>query len=184
VGGFSYCYSSLDVCRICHQQHKDLPDISGIPKADPGTIAEYDAAVDNLVPGECGEYGLNLACIFNDLQSFHGKSYIPIDAIHDFCEKVALPPRQVNRRVFLAGFPHGDPESVEFTRHGDPPLGRHYLRPTYVPICRWGYRGHISRKIIRKPRICYERWSTSAQSMSYAQSIAHIGFAAKKANLH
>ena len=54
---------------------------------------------------------------------------------------------------------------------------------TYVPISRWGYRGHILRKIIRKPRIRYERWSTSAQSISRAQSIAHIGFAAKKANL-
>ncbi len=35
VGGFSQCYSSFDVCRICHQQHQDLPEISGIPKAAP-----------------------------------------------------------------------------------------------------------------------------------------------------
>ena len=31
-----------------------------------------------------------------------------------------LPP--ANRQVFLAGFPRGDPESAEFTRHGDPPF--------------------------------------------------------------
>jgi hypothetical protein len=67
-----------------------LPDISGIPKADPRTIAEYDAAIDNLVPGECGEYGLDSACIFNDLQSFHGMRHIPTDVMHDFCEKVAF----------------------------------------------------------------------------------------------
>jgi hypothetical protein len=67
-----------------------LPDICGIPKVDPSTIAEYDAAVDNLVPGECGEYGLDLACIFNDLQSFHGMSYIMTNVMHDFCEIVAI----------------------------------------------------------------------------------------------
>jgi hypothetical protein len=89
VGGFSQCYSSHDVCRICHQQHKDLPDISGIPKADAWTTAEYDAAIDNLVPGERGQYGLNSACIFNDLQSFHCIGQIPTDVMHDFCEKVA-----------------------------------------------------------------------------------------------
>jgi len=89
VGGFSKCYSSFDVCRICHQQHKDLPEISGIPKASPWTIAEYDAAVDNLVPGERGEFGLNSGCIFNDLQSFHCIGQIPTDVMHDFCEKVA-----------------------------------------------------------------------------------------------
>jgi hypothetical protein len=49
--------------------------------------------------------------------------------------------------------------------------------PTYVPISSWGFEQHILRKIIRKPQICYERWSTSAQSK------AHIGFAAKKAAL-
>jgi hypothetical protein len=32
IGGFSQCFSSNDVCRICHKQHKDLQDISGIPK--------------------------------------------------------------------------------------------------------------------------------------------------------
>jgi hypothetical protein len=67
-----------------------LPDICGIPKADPSTIPEYDAAVDNLVPGECGEYGLDLACIFDDLQSFHGMSYILTNVMHDFCEIVAI----------------------------------------------------------------------------------------------
>ncbi len=55
--------------------------------------------------------------------------------------------------------------------------------PTYVPISSWGFGQHILRKIIKKPQICYERWSTSAQSIALAQSIARIGFAAKKANL-
>ncbi len=35
---------------------------------------------------------------------------------------VPLPPRQVNRRVFLAGFPRGEPRFAEFTRHGDLPF--------------------------------------------------------------
>ncbi len=35
---------------------------------------------------------------------------------------VPPPPCQVNWRVFLAGFPRGDPESAEFTRHSEPPL--------------------------------------------------------------
>jgi hypothetical protein len=39
---------------------------SGILKASPWTIAEYDAAVDNLVPGEPDEFVLNSGCIFND----------------------------------------------------------------------------------------------------------------------
>jgi hypothetical protein len=90
VGGFSQCYSSFDVCRICHEQHKDLLENSGIPKASPWTIAEYDAAVDNLFPGECCEFGLNSGCIFNDLQSFHCTGQIPTDVMHDFCEKVAF----------------------------------------------------------------------------------------------
>jgi len=62
---------------------------SGIPKPSPWTIAEYDAAVDNLVPGERGEFGLNSGCIFNDLQSFHCIGQIPTVVMHDFCEKVA-----------------------------------------------------------------------------------------------
>jgi hypothetical protein len=33
---------------------------------------------------------------------------------------VPLPPRQVKWRVFLTGFPRGDPESAEFTCRCDP----------------------------------------------------------------
>jgi hypothetical protein len=89
VGGFSQCYSSFDVCRICHQQHQDLPEISGIPKAAPWTREEYDAAVENLKPGVRGEFGLNSGCMFNELQSFHCIGQMPTDVMHDFCEKVA-----------------------------------------------------------------------------------------------
>ncbi len=38
------------------------------------------------------------------------------------CIASPLPHRLVNRRVFLAGFPCGGPESAKFIRHGDPPL--------------------------------------------------------------
>ncbi len=47
----------------------------------------------------------------------------------------------------------------------------------YIPISRWCYGEHFFRKIISKTRLSSERWSTSAQS------IAHFGFAAKKAHL-
>ncbi len=89
VGGFSQCYSSNDVCRICHQQHKDLQQISGCPKVARWTREEYDAAVENLQPGQRGEFGLNSGCTLNQLQSFHCIGQIPTDVMHDFCEKVA-----------------------------------------------------------------------------------------------
>jgi hypothetical protein len=89
VGGFSQCYSSSDVCRICHQQYKDLQQISGIPKMAQWTREEYDAAVEKMQPGERGEFGLNSGCVFNELQSFHCIGQIPTDVMHDFCEKVA-----------------------------------------------------------------------------------------------
>jgi hypothetical protein len=89
VGGFSQCYSSNDVCRICHQQFKELQEITGIPKVDRWTKEEYDRAVANMQPGERGSFGLNSGCIFNVLQSFHCVGGIPTDVMHDFCEKVA-----------------------------------------------------------------------------------------------
>ncbi len=48
VGGFSQCFSSLDVCRVCHQQYNELQEISGIAKAAPWTREEYDAAVEDM----------------------------------------------------------------------------------------------------------------------------------------
>jgi hypothetical protein len=89
VGGFSQCYSSKDVCRICHQQYEDLQHISGISKEALWTREEYDAAVGNMLPGDRGDFGLNSGCIFNQLQSFHCIGQIPTDIMHDFCEKVA-----------------------------------------------------------------------------------------------
>jgi hypothetical protein len=89
IGGFSQCFSSNDVCRICHQQYKDLQLISGIPKVSRWTKEEYDAAVENMLPGVRGDFGLNSGCIFNVLQSFHCIGGIPTDIMHDFCEKVA-----------------------------------------------------------------------------------------------
>jgi hypothetical protein len=89
IGGFSQCFSSNDVCRICHKQHKDLQDISGIPKDPRWTREEYDAAVANILPGERGDFGLNSGCMFNVLQAFHCVGGIPTDVMHDFCEKVA-----------------------------------------------------------------------------------------------
>jgi hypothetical protein len=89
VGGFSQCYSSNDVCRICHQQYKELQEITGIPKVARWTREEYDRAVSNMQPGERGDFGLNSGCIFNSLQAFHCIGGIPTDVMHDFCEKVA-----------------------------------------------------------------------------------------------
>jgi len=89
VGGFSQCFSSVDVCRVCHQQHKDLQEISGISKINLWTKEGYDAAVLNIEPGERGEFGINSACVFNTLESFHCVGQIPTDIMHDFMEKVA-----------------------------------------------------------------------------------------------
>jgi hypothetical protein len=45
------------------------------------------------------------------------------------------PPRQVKWRVFLAGFPRGDPESAEFTRCCDPPFWAATFRGEGGVIC-------------------------------------------------
>jgi hypothetical protein len=89
VGGFSQCFSSVDVCRVCHQQHKDLEDISGIPKMRPWTRDEYDSAVDNIQSGARGDFGINSTCLFNELASFHCVGQMPLDIMHDFMERVA-----------------------------------------------------------------------------------------------
>jgi hypothetical protein len=89
VGGFSQCFSSVDVCRVCHQQYKDLPTISGIPSADAWTREEYDSAAANLQPGAAGEFGMNSACVFNELEAFHCVGQMPLDVMHDYMERVA-----------------------------------------------------------------------------------------------
>ncbi len=50
--------------------------------------------------------------------------------------------------------------------------------PAYIIISKWGE--NILRKIIIKPQFNYKRYSTSAQSMVCAESIAQISFATKK----
>jgi len=89
IGGFSQCFSSVDVCRVCHIQHKELSDISGIPDKEPWTREEYDTAVENIQPGVRGEFGVNSGCLFNALSSFHCVGQMPLDIMHDFMEKVA-----------------------------------------------------------------------------------------------
>jgi hypothetical protein len=89
IGGFSQCFSSGDICRVCHQQHKDLSDITGIPKMKPWTHEEYDTAVDKIQTGLRGDFGVNSACVFNELSSFHCVGQMPLDIMHDFLEKVA-----------------------------------------------------------------------------------------------
>jgi hypothetical protein len=89
VGGFSQCFSSADICRVCHQQHRDLASISGIPKSEPWTCQEYDCAVANIQPGVQGEFGLNSGCLFNELKAFHCVGQMPLDVMHDFMERVA-----------------------------------------------------------------------------------------------
>jgi hypothetical protein len=51
------------------------------------------------------------------------------------CIASPLPLRQVNRWVFLAGFPRGEPESGEFIRHGDPPFWAATFRGEGGVIC-------------------------------------------------
>jgi hypothetical protein len=86
VGGFSACFSSKDVCRLCHLQYKDLQTITGVPKAPAWTQEEYDEIVQGS--GESG-FGLKDACVFNVLESFHAVGQFPMDPLHDFLEKVA-----------------------------------------------------------------------------------------------
>ena len=89
IGGFSMCFSSADVCRVCHLQYEDLPEVTGVPNKDLWTREEYDSAVANIQPGVRGKYGVNSACIFNELQAFHCVDQLPLDIMHDFMERVA-----------------------------------------------------------------------------------------------
>jgi len=85
VGGFSTCFSSKDVCRLCHIQHSDLPNLSGVPTASAWTKEEYDGIFDGSNVERCG---LKDRCVFNVLESFHAVGQLPMDVMHDFCEKV------------------------------------------------------------------------------------------------
>jgi hypothetical protein len=89
VGGFSQCFSSYDVCRMCHQQHQDLQNISGVSKEKPWTKEEFDVEAASTEHGIRGEFGLNSICLLNDLESFHCVGQLPFDIMHDFHEKVA-----------------------------------------------------------------------------------------------
>ena len=48
VGGFSANFSSSDICRVCHIQHKDLVD-QAHEAAEFWTVEEYDDICDSLV---------------------------------------------------------------------------------------------------------------------------------------
>ena len=52
VGGFSRCFSSLDICRFCHAQYSDLKDhihdLDGEDVHDYWTIKDYDAICDAI----------------------------------------------------------------------------------------------------------------------------------------
>ena len=86
VGGFNTCFSSKDICRICHCQYSDLPTITGIPKAPAWTQEEYDKIFEG---DRETDFGLKERCVFNDLESFHAVGQFPLDPMHDFLEKVA-----------------------------------------------------------------------------------------------
>jgi hypothetical protein len=47
-----------------------------------------------------------------------------------------LPHPPVNRRVFLSGFPRGEPEFAEFIHHGNPPFWAANFRGEGGVICR------------------------------------------------
>ena len=53
MGGFSACFSSRDVCRICHCQYSDLEsrihDFEKDGEHQYWSVAEYDNITDNLV---------------------------------------------------------------------------------------------------------------------------------------
>lgn len=92
VGGFSCCFSSKDICRVCHLQHQELPSISGIPSARKWTQDEYDNAVRSIGQGERSlqpEFGLSGGCVFNVLDSFSSVGQFPFDCMHDFMEGLA-----------------------------------------------------------------------------------------------
>lgn len=57
------------------------------------TREDYDKAVENLdlEPGhdlQQQQFGVSALCPFNCLESFHCIDQFPVDALHDFCEKV------------------------------------------------------------------------------------------------
>jgi hypothetical protein len=82
VGGFSACFSSKDICRLCHLQYDELETLTGIPTASPWTREEYDEAC------QTGQYGVKNACLLNKLQAFHCVDQMPLDPMHDFMEKM------------------------------------------------------------------------------------------------
>jgi hypothetical protein len=86
VGGFSTCFSSRDICRICHCQYSDLPTLTGIPTAPAWTAEEYDSILKGDLEERCG---LKDKCVFNVLKSFHAVGQFPMDPLHDFYEKIA-----------------------------------------------------------------------------------------------
>jgi hypothetical protein len=82
VGGFSACFSSKDICRVCHLQYDELATLTGIPSASPWTREEYDEACGT------GQYGVNSECLLNKLKAFHCVGQMPLDPMHDFMEKI------------------------------------------------------------------------------------------------
>jgi hypothetical protein len=88
VGGFSTCFSSKDICRVCHLEKEEVDNISGVPTAGLWTRQEYDDLAKNLQPGETGQYGLKSTCLFNKLKAFHCVGQLPLDPMHDYMEKV------------------------------------------------------------------------------------------------
>jgi hypothetical protein len=93
VGGFSSCFSSKDICRNCHLQFSELPNITGLPTASKWTQAEYDEAVRTHLEKQPGDksqsqFGVSGSCVFNVLESFSAVGQFPFDSMHDFFEKI------------------------------------------------------------------------------------------------
>jgi hypothetical protein len=90
VGGFSQSFNSGEICRLCHLQYDDLPDLSGIPSAEEWTSTHYDSVCDLLESAaENQKLPLKGRCVFNILESFHAVGQMPLDAMHDWLEKIA-----------------------------------------------------------------------------------------------
>jgi hypothetical protein len=92
VGGFPQSFSGGEICRICHLKYENLPSLNGIPSAEEWSTTEYDSVCDQLendTGTEKQKFKLKGRCVFNCLQSFHSVGQIPLDAMHDWMEKIA-----------------------------------------------------------------------------------------------
>ena len=80
VGGFSACFSSKDVCRVCHIQHKELETRITGPHAN-WSETEYDAIIQSLhIEDDEEESTSTLSCEEDELS---GESDVDVSVCSD-----------------------------------------------------------------------------------------------------